>query len=273
MNNVIQEIFSAATRYLVDKEGPGELFIDIAKQYPDQDLISLDVLGKQFLVNDPALLADLLVHNCYDFSKPRRTHRYMRYIVGDGLIVVEEDEHKFLRKNTMPAFRFRHIKELYPMMWAKSVILATKLREEMESSGPDGSSVVEISSWASKVTLDIIGVAALGRDLDSVKKGDDPLQQLYESVTDTSMKKVIFTIMGLALGFKTLSFFPWKLSTQFFSESISLHSICRDMVKEKTEAIAKKEDDHFDILSLLIKANNMDDEALKDSLLTFLGAG
>jgi len=40
----------------------------------------------------------------------------MRYIVGDGLLVVEEDEHKFLRSNTMPAFCFRYIKELYPMM-------------------------------------------------------------------------------------------------------------------------------------------------------------
>jgi cytochrome P450 len=54
----------------------------------------------------------------------------VRYIVGDGLVVVEEDAHKFLRKNAKPAFCFRHIKELYPMMWAKSVVLATKLREE-----------------------------------------------------------------------------------------------------------------------------------------------
>jgi cytochrome P450 len=45
------------------------------------------------------------------------------------------------------------------------------------------------------------------------------------------------------------------------------------MIQEKRVAITEKEDDHFDVLSLLIKTNNFSDEALKDQLLTFLAAG
>jgi cytochrome P450 len=60
-------------------------------------------------------------------------------VLGDGLIIVEGSQHKFLRKNTMPAFHFRHIRDLYPMMWAKSISLTSALqqgisgRERMDS--------------------------------------------------------------------------------------------------------------------------------------------
>ncbi|KAK0718609.1 cytochrome P450, partial [Lasiosphaeria miniovina] len=51
----------------------------------------LDVFGRQIFVAKPGLLADLLVHNCYDFAKPRRISAFLRRILGDGLIIVEED--------------------------------------------------------------------------------------------------------------------------------------------------------------------------------------
>ena len=66
---------------------------------------------------------------------------------------------------------------------------------------------------------------------------------------------------------------PVKMNDLFVYLTSSLDKICRDLIKEKREAIARKGDDHFDILSLLIKSNNFDDEVLKDQLLTFLAAG
>jgi cytochrome P450 len=53
----------------------------------------------------------------------------------------------------------------------------------------------------------------------------------------------------------------------------SLDNICRDLIRDKRQAIIQKGDDHFDILSLLIKSGDFDDEVLKDQLLTFLAAG
>lgn len=262
---------SAVFRALVVKGRPsGDLFIDIAKEYPGEDLITLNVLRDQIAVTNPRLMADLLVHRCYDFSKPKRTSSFLRYVLGDGLIIVEEDQHKSLRKITTPAFHYRHIKELYPMMWAKGESLTKALKEDMKLSG---TSTIELNSWASKVTLDIIGIAGLGRKFDAVEQGHDPLAGIYEQLLEPSREKIVFSMLCLAIGRSTMSMIPWRMNKVFDHLTGQLDDICRAMIKEKRVAIAEKGDDHFDVLSLLMKSGDFSDDALKDQLLTFLAAG
>jgi cytochrome P450 len=219
---------------------------------------------------NPRLLADLLVHNCYDFAKPKRISSFLRHILGDGLIIVEGDQHKFLRKSSTPAFHFRHIKELYPMMWARGEVLAKALNKDITT---NGSPVIELSTWASKVTLDIIGIAGLGQKFDAVEKKKDPLAGIYEALLEPTREKLVFAMLSLALGLPFVRLIPWKMNDLFNYLTGSLNDICRPMIREKRVAITEKEDDHSDILSLLIKSNNFSDEALKDQLLTFLAAG
>ncbi|KAI8680921.1 hypothetical protein NCS55_00341000 [Fusarium keratoplasticum] len=262
---------SAAHRALVVKGRPsGDLFLDIVEQYPHQDLIALNALRNQIFVTNPRLLADVLVHRCYDFAKPTRISSFLRHILGDGLIIVEGDQHKFLRKNTTPAFHFRQIKNLYPMMWNKAEILTRTLNQEISTTR---SPIIELSTWASKVTLDIIGIAGLGRKFDAVEKKQDPLAGIYEELLEPDREKLIFAMMALALGLPFVRLIPWKMNDLFNHLTGSLNNICRPMIQEKRVAITEKEDDHFDVLSLLIKTNNFSDEALKDQLLTFLAAG
>ncbi|EAQ84346.1 hypothetical protein CHGG_08360 [Chaetomium globosum CBS 148.51] len=270
-------IISAAYRTLLVKEGPaGDLFLDLVKRYPDQDLVVLDAFRRHILVAKPRLLADLFSHKCYDFAKPRRIASFLRLIIGEGLITLEEDNHKFLRKNTLPAFHARHITDLYPMMWTKAGILTRKLRSEIANdatSESKGSAVLELTGWASKVTLDIIGIAGMGREINAVEKSSDPLQELYEELLEPDREKIVFSALNLAFGFSLIRLLPWKMNKLFVYLTTSLDNICRDLIKEKRHAIVQKDDDHFDILSLLIKSNNFDDEVLKDQLLTFLAAG
>ncbi|KAL2194765.1 cytochrome P450 [Corynascus similis CBS 632.67] len=270
-------VISAAYNSLIVKEGPsGDLFLDLVKRYPDEHLIALDCLGRQIMVAKPQLLADLLVHKCYDFSKPKRISAFLRRILGDGLITIEEDQHKFIRKNTMPAFHARHITDLYPMMWSKAGILTKALNREIAnaaSTESKGSAVLELTNWASKVTLDIIGIAGMGRALNVVEKANDPLQELYEELLEPDREKILFATLSLAFGFPVIRMFPWKMNNLFIYLTSSLDNICRDLIKEKRKAIIQNKDDHFDILSLLIKTENFDDEVLKDQLLTFLAAG
>ncbi|KAM0548806.1 hypothetical protein ACHAPJ_009662 [Fusarium lateritium] len=262
---------SAAHRALVVRDKPaGDLFLELAQQYPGQDLIMLNSLRDQICIMNPQLLADLLVHNCYDFAKPKRISSFLRHILGDGLIIVEGDQHKFLRKNTTPAFHFRHIKELYKMMWAKGETLTKTLNQDMTASR---SSVIELNGWASKVTLDIIGIAGLGRKFDAVEKKKDPLADIYEQLLEPDREKLIFAMLSLAVGLPIIRLIPWKMNTLFNYLTGSLNELCFPMLKEKKAAIIEKADNHFDVLSLLIKSNNFSDEALKDQLLTFLAAG
>jgi cytochrome P450 len=250
----------------------GDLFFDLATEYPDQDLLSLNFLRNQIAVMSPRLMSDLLVNKCYDFAKPPRLSGFLRYVLGDGLIIVEEDQHKFLRKHTTPAFHYRHIKELYPMMWVRGDIL-TKTLAKQPTADNGGAILIELGSWASKVTLDIIGIAGLGRNLNTVETQVDPLATIYEELLDPDREKLIFAMLCFAFGREAVRWIPTRVNKLFNHLTSSLDNICRPMIHEKKIAISEKGDEHFDILSLLIKSGTFTDEALKDQLLTFLAAG
>lgn len=85
------------------------------------------------------------------------------------------------RKILNPAFAFRHIKELYPVFWSKSSELVRALIMHNESIGPaceESSAPVDVNEWASRATLDIIGVAGLGQDFNSIKDPNSELSAL-----------------------------------------------------------------------------------------------
>lgn len=71
----------------------------------------------------------------------------------------------------MPAFNFRHIKDLYPIFWEKSTKLVIGLMSVVGKEGK-GTSIVEISGWSSRATLDIIGRAGMGVEFDSLDNPD-----------------------------------------------------------------------------------------------------
>lgn len=224
----------------------------------------------RLLVMSPKVLGELLVTKSYDFEKPAPLRNFLRLVLGDGLIVVEGDVHKFQRKNIMPVFQFRHIKELYPMMLRK----ANQLTGAVDAETKDGS-VIEINHWANKVTMDIIGVAGLGRDFNTLKNSDDELTQNYEELLEPGAEKGLFfatQIMGPARLVRKL---PWEVSRQFARITGNLTRITKDLVRSKKTSVEKGGDDNenLDILSVLIRSNNFSDKELAAQMLTFLAAG
>jgi len=145
-----------------------DVLLRFISNVPNEGLIRFPTLFNQYslLLTDPSSLQEVLTQKTYDFEKPKDLRDFLRLILGNGLIVVESDEHKFQRKHLTPAFHFRHIKELYPVFWSKSVDLVGRITAEIHAN-PEPTSenkskhlegIVEINHWANKVTMDIIGV-------------------------------------------------------------------------------------------------------------------
>ncbi|KAI1421794.1 cytochrome P450 [Xylaria sp. FL1777] len=269
-----RNLVSIAHRTLIVSDRPsGDLFLDLVKKYPDQEILSLTAFDHQVVVTKPRMLADLLVHKPYDFIKPPKISGLLRHVLGDGLIMVEGDQHKFLRKNTMPAFAFRHIKDLYPMMWKKSALMCDVLEEALETGDGKDTKIVDLSNWTSRVTLDIIGVAGMGREFNMLKKAEDPLLGIYEQLLEPAPEKLVFAMSSILFGLPFIRLLPWKMYGLFQYLTTTLSNFCMPMLQEKKNAIMNSKDDHFDILSLLIKSGNFTDPQLRDQLLTFLAAG
>ncbi|KAI0204189.1 cytochrome P450 [Astrocystis sublimbata] len=269
-----RDIFTITYRSLVISGRPGgDLFVDLAEKFPEQEILNLSAFDHQVLVTKPHLLSDLLVHQAYDFIKPPKLSGLLRHILGDGLIMVEGDQHKFLRKNTMPAFSFRHIKDLYPMMWEKSNLMCKALQEALKHGEGKNTGVIDFSHWTSRVTLDIIGIAGMGREFNMLENSEDPLLDAYAQILEPVPEKLVYAMSSIMFGLSFVQLLPWRLNKWFIHYTTTLSSLCMDLIRQKKDAIMDAKDDQFDILSLLIKSGNFTNTQLRDQLLTFLAAG
>lgn len=105
----------------------------------------------------------------------------------------------------MPAFAFRHIKDLYPIFWDKSRHLTKALMSVAQKEGKasidniQDASVVEIGGWGSRAALDIIGVAGMGHDFDAIENPETELNVTYRKVFQPSRQQQIMGLLGIVL--------------------------------------------------------------------------
>ena len=113
----------------------------------------------------------------------------------------------------------------------------------------------------------------MGREFNMLKKAEDPILGIYEQLLEPAPEKLLFAMSSIVLGLNFVQVLPWKMNSLFRYLTSSLSDFCMPMIREKKDAILESKDDHFDILSLLIKSGNFTDHQLRDQLLTFLAAG
>ena len=170
-----------------DPNGQAELYRDWSEQVPNDGIIRyLDMFNSEILIPiSPKALAEVLVQRPYEFIKPPGLVTGLGKILGVGVFLAEGEEHKRQRKDLMPAFAFRHIKELYPIFWSKSSELIQALILHSENGDRDSNesgAAIDVKDWASRATLDIIGLAGLGRSFDAIEDPDNELTRTYKKI-------------------------------------------------------------------------------------------
>ncbi|KAJ5755847.1 hypothetical protein N7533_005390 [Penicillium manginii] len=244
-------------------ETPYQLVKEWAKEMPNQGLIRYYIVMnlERVVLTSPKALSELLVTKNYDFEKPKTVRQSLRRVVGDGVLLTEGDEHKLQRKNLMPAFAYRHIKNLYPIWRTES---------------PPDDNIIQVRTWASRATLDIIGVAGMDHDFDSLRNPFNKLNKSYQRIfSPLSFANKILFILATLMG--TLTFIQ-KLPTQRNKDieegGEEIRNVARQMIQEKKEKMKDpKSKTGVDIISVAMANGTFDDENLVDQLMTFLGAG
>ncbi|EON96801.1 putative cytochrome p450 97b3 protein [Phaeoacremonium minimum UCRPA7] len=258
---------------------------------PNNGLIRYKGLLNQerVLVTSAKAISEVLVTKSYDFKKPGQIRFTLGRILGVGILLAEGDEHKLQRRNLMPAFAFRHIKDLYPVFWDKgregvqalteyvlSEAAKTPAPQDLEKGSElDGktTAVVEVGSWASRMTLDIIGVAGLGRDFGAIRDTQNPLFKTYNHLFKPSRQAQILTLMGLVFPGWLISAIPVKRNEDIAAAAKVIRSTCRDLIREKKHKLERKELTDVDILSVALESGGFTEDNLVDQLMTFLAAG
>ncbi|KAF1996211.1 cytochrome P450 3A4 [Amniculicola lignicola CBS 123094] len=257
---------------LMFKTPPGGEILNIMKTTANDGMIYFRGIFHEdrLILTGPAALADVLVHKSYDFEKPGWVRQFLVRFLGNGLLTSEGDEHKHQRKQIMPAFNFRHIKELYPVLWSKSIEFCDVLKRELLEK-PD--KVLELNHFSTQVTMDIIGLAGLGRDIGSLRNSDDLLIETYEEILEPTAEKGLYFILHLVFPAWFIKAMPWKLNERVRITTSELKRICTEFVRDKKARMKTESQHQVDILSIMMRSNTFSDEGLVDQLLTFLAAG
>ncbi|KAI0022398.1 cytochrome P450 [Xylariomycetidae sp. FL0641] len=238
---------------------------------------------ERILVTGPKALSEVLVTSNYDFEKPSALRFNIGRILGVGVLLAEGEEHKIQRKNLMPAFAFRHVKDLYPVFWHKTQEVVQAMTKDITAQAAQNSTgsetaapktaVIEVAGWASRVTLDIIGVAGLGRDFGAIKNDNTELNQTYRNLFAPNPQAQRLALLSLFLPDWFLSALPVQRNNDINYAANFIRAVCADLIAEKKGQMARKEAVDHDILTVALESGAFSDADLVDQLMTFLAAG
>ena len=219
----------------------------------------------------PDTIMDVLNTHNYHWEKPAGTKRLLSRILGEGLINVEGNKHKSMRKVVAPAFSGRHIRDLVPLFYAKGLSFADSIAREAQKS-TDG--LLEMMAQSSRVTLDIIGAAGVGKDFNTIENDENPLANLYATVTHANRGPLLLFL------FVDMMIPPWiirHLRGTVYARLAKTHTQLRKdvcaLMQEKKQMILDKSEQQKDIIAIIMRSGDFSDDYLVDQLLTFLAAG
>lgn len=166
-----------------------------------------------------------------------------------------------------------------PIFWAKSLHMAELWEEEM-STAKVKSQCFEVLEWLNRTTLDIIGRAGLGTDIDSLDNPETLLRQAYRNCFEFDLQARI--INGVAAFTSLIRLLPVKANRDIVdARNIILSRASRIIQEKQANANTAKEDSRQrDIIGLIVKDNmtaskedTLSLETMRNQVMTFLGAG
>ncbi|KAF6523027.1 hypothetical protein HZS61_014555 [Fusarium oxysporum f. sp. conglutinans] len=226
---------------------------------------------KRLVVTSPEGLKEVLGQNSYDYVKPHLLRAMVGKILGYGLLLSEGDVHKMQRKNLMPAFSFRHIKELYPVFWSKAQELVHGIEKELKE---ESTSEIDIVDWASRASMDIIGSAGMGHEFKSLADPSiEDTMKMYGSMVKQSRGAKLLTVLQLVLPSIITDYLPFQRNMGVLAASKAARETSQRLINAKKVQMAAKEKLSPDIISTALESGHFTDEGLVDTMMTFLAAG
>ncbi|KAK4209138.1 pisatin demethylase cytochrome P450 monooxygenase [Rhypophila decipiens] len=226
---------------------------------------------ERLIVTSAQGLREVLAEHSYDFVKPHLLRAMVGKILGYGLLLSEGDVHKLQRKNLMPAFSFRHIKELYPIFWSKAQELVHGMEAEIVSTS---SSTVDMADWASRASLDIVGSAGMGHEFNSLSDPTiEDTMKMYGSMIKQSRGAKLLTAMQLIFPAFITDYLPFQRNMGVLAASKAARATSRKLIDAKRAQMAQDEKLSPDVITTALQSGHFTDEGLVDTMMTFLAAG
>ncbi|KAF9031343.1 cytochrome P450 [Hymenopellis radicata] len=248
---------------------------------------------KGFLCRSRLMTADTkainhILNNAYDYPKPDITRFGLGRIVGQGILVVEGNQHKHQRKIMNPAFANSHIRELTEIFLEKSAQLRDIWNAQIIEH--DGILRTDVLGWLGKLTLDIIGLAGFNYRFNAlnVTNETNELNAAFNKIFSSTLDNPLSNPLRFAKNFiPMLRVIPTKGDDDVDNARATMDRIGRELLtdaKSFLHASGEKGGSWRarDLFSLLVRANTdvdlpesqrMSDTDVLAQVPTFLAAG
>ncbi|KAF7310487.1 Cytochrome P450 [Mycena chlorophos] len=216
-----------------------------------------------------------------NFQKPWQTRRYLGRLLGRGVFNLEGAEHRALRKIIAPVFTAQAVKGISGVYFQKAEELCDRWDSILST---DDVKTLDVAHWASRLTFDIFGLAALDYHFNSLLEESEAVYCAYRemfSISDRSSQLRVLKQLYLPI---VERIWPDEgdRSTQRCLKTI--RECGMGLIQAKRQAILAEKLDfqsqEKDLLSLLIKSNlsaeasiQLSDKEILDQLTSFLFAG
>ncbi|KAJ6586473.1 cytochrome P450 [Mycena vulgaris] len=213
-------------------------------------------LAKLYIADTKAVHHILSNTHVYQKSEPVRYS--LGRVLGKGLLVVEGDVHKQQRKIMNPAFGAPQIRELTGVFVEKSIHLRDIWAAQAAQSG--GIARVDILSWLSKATLDIIGLAGMCllfhvmlSPTDMPDELSAAFEVLFRTQTDFSLLQAIQIFFPI---FRPIPLPADKIARESQTTMMRIgRQLLADSKRDIAESGTFEAGRARDLLSLLVRAN------------------
>ncbi|KAI0806648.1 cytochrome P450 [Fomes fomentarius] len=263
-----------------------------AETYGPASMINGFLRMRLLLIHDPRALHSVLVKDQDLYPKRLTPSHVLKVLQGPGIFsVIDKSEHRRQRKLLNPVFSTAHLRDMTDIFYS----VVHKMQAAIESRLPEDGTI-DMSSWNSRTTLEILGQAGLGYSFDNA--ADDSLDAFGESlklfltrVEEVGLMTLLIEKASIFFSDATLrwilTFIPMRrirtvlhLSDAIFQRSQEIIADRKRTLREDGSILADHVGQGKDIMSICLKANmavaeneRMSDEEIVSQMATFMIAG
>ncbi|KAH9821277.1 cytochrome P450 monooxygenase [Melampsora americana] len=248
---------------------------------------------------DPKALHHILVSKAYSYPKPQENRRTLGNMIGRGLLFAEGQAHKRQKRMLGPTFYPSHIKQLVPIVYETAYLTGSynsglwlgllQLRQkwtDLISASEKPYLVIDVMSWFSRSTLDIIGSAGFGYQFGALESDEETskLGKAFQrlNATGANQRTPFTTLISQMIQLLPAPLMIYKpaLMKVIDASLITMRSECKALLDVKKKEAAVKGAAGKDLVSVLLRANRtidekerLSDEEVIGQMTTFLFAG
>lgn len=263
--------FRALLRMLfARKKNPIKLYEDLFREYGDIVYFSLGSY-RFAMLNDADAIEQVLQTEAKNFTKSTGYERF-KLIVGNGLLVSEEDVWRRQRRLLSWAFASKNIERIHHVMAQEALDMVTRWKDKKE---------LDLAEEMNLVTLQIISVSLFGKSqLAHGNRIRESLQEMLKYLQTTKHLWIQFFLWPLPLrgkrelALKIEKSLPLPSTKRFFKAIETIDEIVNGMIVER-----KHKNESTNFLDAMIDATDSEDQTqmtsqqLRDEVVNMLIAG